>query len=201
MPGEALNDTTVASPISAGVDGTDSASGVHHPTTHHSDNHLEDILTPRSPGSSHRSQQPQWFGVTLDGRILKTPMGKTLAVPSETLAHGIAAEWNAQEKHLKPTDMPLMTLACTTLDQAAYHPHVYREQSLRFLPTDTVGKKLVMQRVQPLLQRTYPLIGCARVPCFVSFRLVFGRTRPKIASSIVGRNKLGKNFISLFMQS
>ena len=130
---------TVESPISAGVDGTDSASGVHRPTTGITESHLEYMLTPRSPGSSHNpNSQPQWFGVTLDGRILKTPMGKTLSVPSETLAYGIAAEWNAQEKYLKPTDMPLMTLACTALDQAAEHAQVYREQALQFLPTDTV---------------------------------------------------------------
>ena len=133
---------TVESPISAGVDGTDSASGIHRPMAGSTDIHLEYMLTPRSPGSKtipNNSPPPQWFGVTLDGRILKTPMGKTLSVPSEMLAYGIAAEWNAQEKYLKPTDMPLMTLACTALDQAAEHAQVYREQALQFLPTDTVG--------------------------------------------------------------
>jgi ATP synthase F1 complex assembly factor 2 len=132
---------SVDSPISAGLDGSDSASGVHRPTAL-PESQLESLLTPRSPGSSHSpksQEQQQWFGVTLDGRILKTPMGKTLAVPSEKLAYGIAAEWNAQGKHLKPTDMPFMTLACTALDQAAFHPQAYREQSLQFLPTDTVG--------------------------------------------------------------
>jgi len=135
--------TTIENPISAGVDGTDSASGVHRPKTTNgaTDIHLEYMLTPRSPGgSSSSTNSPKWFGVTLDGRILKTPMGKTLAVPSETLAYAIAAEWNGQDKYLKPTDMPLMTLACTALDQAADHAHVYREQALRFLPTDTVRR-------------------------------------------------------------
>ena len=69
-------------------------------------------------------------------------MGNKLAVPSEKLAHMIAAEWDAQDKHLRPVNMPLMTLACTALDQVAHHPNVYREQSLRFLPTDTVSAEL-----------------------------------------------------------
>lgn len=134
----------MASPISAGVDDTDSASGVHHPSTSTSSSldQLKHLLSPRSPGSSTTTitqTTADWFGVTLDGRILKTPMGKTLAVPSEKLAYGIAAEWNSQQQHLKPTDMPLMTLACTTLDQVAHHPHVYRDESIRFLPTDTVS--------------------------------------------------------------
>lgn len=80
-----------------------------------------------------------WFGVTLDGRTLKTPMGQTLALPSQHLAYAIAAEWDAQEKILKPSQMPLMTLACTTLDQAAAHPDVYRKEALRYLPNDTVS--------------------------------------------------------------
>jgi ATP synthase F1 complex assembly factor 2 len=65
-------------------------------------------------------------------------VGLPLAVPSKHLAFAIAAEWDAQKKYLQPTQMPLMTLTCTALDQAAMHPSVYREQSLSYLPTDTV---------------------------------------------------------------
>lgn len=42
--------------------------------------------------------------VTLDHRRLKTPNGKVLTVPSESLARAIAAEWDAQtEIILQPT--------------------------------------------------------------------------------------------------
>ena len=133
----------VNSPISAGVDGSDSASGVQHIDTTNlstSDN-LQHMLTPRKPGtSSSSSQAVDWFGITLDGKTLKTPMGQPLSVPSQSLAYAIAAEWDAQVKYLQPANMPLMTLACTALDQAAHHPNVYREQALNFLPTDTVRK-------------------------------------------------------------
>ena len=139
---------TQSSPISAGVDGTDSASGVHRrPSSAADGNHpsgdsFQSLLTPRAPGTASNETSKQqiisWYGVTLDGRILKTPMGQTLAVPSELLAHMIAAEWGNQKKYLQPVNMPLMTLACTTLDQAAFHPQVYRDESLRYLPTDTV---------------------------------------------------------------
>lgn len=140
----------ISSPISAGVDGTASASGVGHLSDSNEDQ-LEWMLTPRLPGTSSsiedfttrgendNNTSLKWFGITLDGRTMKTPLGQKLAVPSESLAYAIASEWDAQVKYLQPTNMPLMTLACTALDQAAHHPYAYQEQSLRFLPTDTVS--------------------------------------------------------------
>ena len=137
---------TVASPISAGVDGTQSATGVHHIPQSKKSLGLEKILTPRVPGQepltttdeNNNTANTSWYGITLDGRKVSTPMGQTLAVPSETLAYMIAAEWDLQTKALQPSNMPLMTLACTTLDQAAIHPQFYRDSALQYLPTDTV---------------------------------------------------------------
>lgn len=135
--------TDVKNPISAGVDGTSSASGVHHPPSAASNSSFAEMLHPRAPGSENVTSNLhniEWFGVTLDGRFISTPMGRRLAVPSEMLAYMIAAEWDAQGDRLQPANMPLMTLACTALDQVAHHPDGYREQCLRFLPTDTVSK-------------------------------------------------------------
>lgn len=146
----------VSSPISAGVDGTDSASGIIRPSPTEDSSTFKYMLSPRAPGSPTPSPPDDisWYGVTLDGRILKTPMGQTLAVPSEMLAHMIAAEWNAQEKYLQPVNMPLMILACTALDQAASQPAVYRSESLRFLPTDTVSGRCLygLEDIQTLVK-------------------------------------------------
>lgn len=141
---------TIANPISAGVDGTQSATGVRHIPENiaKSDDaaaqtsNFRWMLTPRLPGEERSStvvpsEDVSWYGVTLDGKTLSTPMGQKLAVPSQSLAYMIAAEWDAQTTRLLPTNMPFMTLACTVLDQAAFHPHLYREEALKFLPTDT----------------------------------------------------------------
>jgi hypothetical protein len=158
----------VESPISAGVDGTQSATGVRYiPSNVHNvvkDDGIEtaattttttasspwSMLMPRRPGvddvgvvmsstkNNDNNSTTQWYGVTLDGRTLTTPMGQKLSVPSQMLAQMIAAEWDAQTTHLQPSNMPLMTLACTTLDQANYHPDIYRKEILKYLPTDTV---------------------------------------------------------------
>ena len=123
-------DTTILpSPISAGVDGSSSANGVCNTILSHElrKKHLQ-------PNTDHNN----WFGITLDGRSVSTPLGSSLSVPSRQLAWMIAAEWDAQEKELKPTQMPLMTLACTALDQTANAMHVYQQQALSYLPTDTL---------------------------------------------------------------
>jgi hypothetical protein len=66
----------VESPISAGVDGTKSASGVHHINIDQDikDNQqLKDMLSPRIPGSTESIHVESWYGITLDGRNLKSP--------------------------------------------------------------------------------------------------------------------------------
>ncbi|CAB9513654.1 F1 complex assembly factor 2 [Seminavis robusta] len=141
---------TVENPISAGVDGTQSASGVigHLPEENMSPEKqaslLKDRLIPRSTthldnNNNTVMEEPpkQWYGVTLDGRTLRTPVGQILSVPSRLLAWAIAAEWDAQTNQIRPVQMPLMTLACTALDQTAAHPEHYQKTALQFLPTDT----------------------------------------------------------------
>jgi ATP synthase mitochondrial F1 complex assembly factor 2 len=148
---------TVDSPISAGVDGTASASGIHHhPSSskgtlqqqqqdREKERHAR-FLIPRPPGqpfsitndSNNNRNKVEWYGVALDDRCIKTPMGITLQVPSRLLACQIAAEWNAVERYIQPTQMPSMTMACTALDQASHFATQYQEQVLNFVPTDTL---------------------------------------------------------------
>lgn len=80
------------------------------------------------------------FGVTLDGRNLKTVQMNKLLVPSEELAWAIANEWDAQldkKRGLQPATMPLTTLASTAIDQIAIDPTLARTTVLSFLPTDS----------------------------------------------------------------
>jgi len=51
------------------------------------------------------------FTVTLDGKPIKTPSGRTVVVPVRLLAETIAAEWNAQGEVLDPLTMPLTRFA------------------------------------------------------------------------------------------
>ena len=51
------------------------------------------------------------YTVTLDGKPIKTPSGRTVVVPARALAEMIAAEWNAQGEFLDPLTMPLTRFA------------------------------------------------------------------------------------------
>uniref|UniRef100_A0A7S3V7X7 ATP synthase mitochondrial F1 complex assembly factor 2 n=1 Tax=Chaetoceros debilis TaxID=122233 RepID=A0A7S3V7X7_9STRA len=128
---EGVTAPTVDNPISAGVDGTDSATNVslEKPTKAT----MQKYLSPSS------SKSENWYGVCLDGRLMKTPLGSTLAVPSLSLALAIASEWDAQHESIKPAQMPLMTLTCTALDQfatPAVREHTI-DDLLRYLRNDT----------------------------------------------------------------
>jgi chaperone required for assembly of F1-ATPase len=78
------------------------------------------------------------LGVLLDGRPLRTPAKRPLALPAEALARGIAAEWDAQVEELRPAAMPLTQIACTALDLLAEAPARARaiEELVDFAATD-----------------------------------------------------------------
>ena len=57
------------------------------------------------------------FGVALDARALKTPAGKPFRAPARALAEACAAEWGAQETHIRPATMPITRLAYVALDR------------------------------------------------------------------------------------
>jgi chaperone required for assembly of F1-ATPase len=56
------------------------------------------------------------WGVQLDGRPVRTPAKKFLAVPSKALAEALAAEWQAQVTEIDPATMPVTRLINSALD-------------------------------------------------------------------------------------
>lgn len=59
------------------------------------------------------------FAVRLDGREIRTPARALLVLPSAAVAEAVAGEWAAQGERIEPATMPLMSLACTAIDQVA----------------------------------------------------------------------------------
>jgi chaperone required for assembly of F1-ATPase len=57
------------------------------------------------------------FAVALDARLLRTPGGVALRVPTEALAAAIAAEWDAVEGEIDPRRLPLTRLANSAIDR------------------------------------------------------------------------------------
>ncbi len=59
------------------------------------------------------------FRVLLDGKPVYTPLRKAVATPRRALAEALAAEWDAQNPHIEPENMPLTRLVSTHLDRVA----------------------------------------------------------------------------------
>lgn len=56
------------------------------------------------------------YGVTLDGRPVRTPSRAILAVPNAALAEALASEWAGQGEFIEPMSMPLTRLVNSALD-------------------------------------------------------------------------------------
>ena len=74
--------------------------------------------------------------VELDGRRMKTPGRKPLAVPSVAVAEAIRAEWDAQGERIDPGTMPMTRLVNTTIDGILPDPEPVRADIARFAETD-----------------------------------------------------------------
>jgi chaperone required for assembly of F1-ATPase len=83
-------------------------------------------------------QKAGGFAVTLDGRTIKTPAGRQLALPTRALAEAIAAEWNAQGETIAPSSLPLTKLANTAIDGVADRKMEVADDILKYAATDLV---------------------------------------------------------------
>ncbi|MBO0663012.1 ATPase [Jiella sp. MQZ9-1] len=76
------------------------------------------------------------FAVALDGRPVKTPARKRLAVPHRAVAEVIAAEWERQGERIDPATMPMTRLVNTIVDGILDDPGPVRAEIARFAETD-----------------------------------------------------------------
>jgi len=63
--------------------------------------------------------QPEGFGISLDGRSLRTPAKAAMILPSRAYAEAVAAEWQAQEEKIDPASMPFTRTANSAIDNVA----------------------------------------------------------------------------------
>ena len=78
------------------------------------------------------------FGVLLDGKSAKTPLGRILALPSFAVAQAIRDEFSAQTDIFNPASMPVMQLACTIEDQVSPRADEIRQEILSYAAGDAI---------------------------------------------------------------
>jgi len=76
--------------------------------------------------------------ILLDGRPVRTPGGRPLALPAPDLAAAIAAEWAAQDELIRPASMPMTQLANTALDRVGPQRAQITDLLLGYAGTDLV---------------------------------------------------------------
>ena len=79
------------------------------------------------------------YGITLDGKTLRTPGRNPLTMPTESLAYAVAAEWQWQDtRTVQPLTMPMMTLAATAIDIMPDQRHAVIGKLLEYFSGDPV---------------------------------------------------------------
>jgi chaperone required for assembly of F1-ATPase len=76
------------------------------------------------------------FAVTLDGKPIRTPSGRQVAIPSRALAEAVAAEWAAQKEHLEPMTMPLTRLANSVVEGVLDRVEIVADDLAKYFQSD-----------------------------------------------------------------
>lgn len=74
--------------------------------------------------------------VLLDGRSIRTPGKRELAVPTRGLADAIAAEWEAQGERIDPVTMPVTRLVNTAIDAVEERKREVADDIVAFAGSD-----------------------------------------------------------------
>ena len=84
------------------------------------------------------TETPDGFGVTLDGKPVRTPAKRPLAVPTRALAEAITAEWLAQRETVDPKRLPLTRITSIALDLVAPRREAVVAEVVKYAGTDLV---------------------------------------------------------------
>jgi chaperone required for assembly of F1-ATPase len=122
--------------------------------------------------------------VRLDGRSIKTPARRRLALPTEPLAQAVAEEWRAQGERVDPRSMPLTGLANAAIDRVEPDKEAFAANLARYGEADLLcyraeGPAALVERQAALWD---PLLGWARRRYDVDFEVVRGvihRSQPR----------------------
>ena len=114
--------------------------------------------------------------VTLDGKPVRTPGRRPLALPTAALAEAVAAEWRAVGETIDPRTMPLTGLANAATDPIANDPTQFAARLAAYGESDLLcyraeGPPLLVERQAAAWD---PLLEWARARYDVTFAVTAG---------------------------
>ena len=114
--------------------------------------------------------------VTLDGKPVRTPGRRPLALPTDALAEAVADEWRAVGETIDPRTMPLTGLANAATDPIANDPAQFAARLAAYGESDLLCYRA--DGPPPLVERQAaawdPLLGWARGRYDVTFAVTTG---------------------------
>ncbi|HWT13620.1 MAG TPA: ATP12 family protein [Allosphingosinicella sp.] len=127
--------------------------------------------------------------IRLDGRPVRTPGRRPLALPTPALAEAVAAEWAAQGDKVEPRAMPLTGLANAAIDRVATDREAFARGLAAYAETDLLcyraeGPPRLAERQSASWD---PLLAWARRRYDVDFELVRGVIHRPQPSATVAR--------------
>ena len=81
-------------------------------------------------------ETPKGFAITLDGKPVRTPSRRRLAVPAREIADSIVAEWDAQKEVIDSTTMPVTRLANTVIDAVSDRVETVADDIAKYFHSD-----------------------------------------------------------------
>lgn len=116
------------------------------------------------------------WGVTLDGRPVRTPARERLVLPTPALADAVAAEWRDCGETIDPRAMPFTGLANAALDRVATDPQRFADDLSAYAQSDLLLYRADMPRALVARQAAAwdPLLDWARQRFDVAFTPVTG---------------------------
>jgi chaperone required for assembly of F1-ATPase len=82
------------------------------------------------------AETPKGFGITLDGKPVRTPSRRPLAAPTREIAEAIAAEWDAQKEIIDPVTMPVTRLANSVIDAVTGRVQAVADDIAKYFHSD-----------------------------------------------------------------
>ncbi|HYI47940.1 MAG TPA: ATP12 family protein [Allosphingosinicella sp.] len=138
--------------------------------------------------SSFRGNDGQ-FGISLDGRPVRTPRRAPLALPNARLAGAIADEWNAQSEEIDARAMRLTGLANAAIDRIAPDPAGFAAGLAAYGQSDLLCYRA--EGPAPLVVRQAaswdPVLAWARARYDVAFEIVTGILHKQQPAETVAR--------------
>jgi len=116
------------------------------------------------------------FVLLLDGRAVKTPARRPLAVASRAVADSLAAEWGGQGERIDPATMPLTRIVNAAIDHVADEMAAVRAEIVRFAGSDLICYRAEAPQDLIDAQNTAwsPLVAWARETLNAPFVLASG---------------------------